>query len=354
MDIPLGLILHLQDDLPATKPASPSAEDEEMLHVEGVTSEELSQPVPSLLTGETSETSNILKVSSPMGVEDLDPEEEDHVIPLQVPAAPLSVFEAAVKSPVLVEDVTGLSPGVQTLREQDEVMENSQKEVNQRMEDEVADAQETVRQGQAKKNEEEVVKQEEETAEDHLKEDVEDEKDQGAEENDRVPSLVMSVDSTQSAQIGMYPYSTILDITSNSKMQESTPVVLEVETEPEEVNEDENVSSGEEPLQVIRRTPSVFWPFLFSFNPSPGSARQRRSSVSSVRPSQTRGRKSRRQKRVSTEPADAPPVDVEAERILGADKEEVMDSPKDEDRDLSPAASDVAVPRRDGEQDTLT
>lgn len=126
---------------------------------------------------------------------------------------------------------------------------------------------------------------------------------------------------------------TALDTASGGSEEQApaTSAVPELETEPEEVNEDETMSSGEEPLQVIRR-----------------STRRRRSSASSVQPLQTRGRKNRRHKPVSAEAADTPPLtlDVEPERTPGTDKEVAMDSPRDEDQDLSPAASEVAFTRR--------
>jgi bromodomain-containing protein 8 len=46
-------------------------------------------------------------------------------------------------------------------------------------------------------------------------------------------------------------------------------------------------------------------------------------------------------------------LDVEGEQTPGTDKEVTMDSPKDEDQDLSPEASEVAFTRREGEQYTL-
>jgi hypothetical protein len=227
--------------------------------VEDAITEEPSQPVPSLPERVTSpaKTVDMLANPSPIAIEVLSSHGEDHesppptnVVSSAVPVSPLYIPEAMAKSPIIVDDVTSLSPAAeQRLEEQDKVMENLLSEGHQHLE--FASARESSqeikkRQGEEEEEEEE---QEQKDAEEEEEEGEEDKnEDARAGTSDRVPSPVRDIfEPTQSIQ---YPEAVL-----GSEDKVPAPAVLE----PEEINEDEAILSGEEPLQVIRRNLHIFW-----------------------------------------------------------------------------------------------
>lgn len=256
-----------KDDILVSKPTPPPIEG--IVVVEGP-----SQPVQPIPTRETSV--NMLGAPSPIAIEVPSSDEEDHVVPLpangvpsEVPASP---SEAPVESPIIVDDVASPSPTTEQMpEEQDEVGENLPGEAHRRMEYEFANTHESIQQQQQEEKKEEEEEEEEEDQEEEEEEEEEEEDVKGGEGegeedkdedtqaggSDHVPLPVTDVfEPTLSIQIGTSP-----DMTSGSGEQApATPAVAEPETEPEEVNEHETMSSGEEPLQVIRRKLSIFHP----------------------------------------------------------------------------------------------
>ena len=189
---------------------------------------------------------------SPIAIEIPSSDEEDQVEPLpanDVPSeVPALTSEPTIELPVLVDMSSSLPAEEQMPGEQNEITGNLPAEAHQHMECEFADADESTQQQQEEEEEEDKeadAKEEEEEGEDDKEENTH------ARSDSPVTDVLEPMQSTQNQD-------TIPDMASGSgELASATSVEPEPKTEHEEANEDEIISSGEEPLQVIRRKLSV-------------------------------------------------------------------------------------------------